>query len=133
MADSGTAIIRTRNFLTNRLLQRKQFVVEVIHPGRATVSKDEIREKLSVMYKSDKDTIFVFGFRTVFGGGRSTGFGLIYDSLEYARKFEPKYRLIRHKLAEPEKTARKQRKERKNRAKKFRGTKKTKATKKEKS
>ena len=30
-----------------------------------------------------------------FGGGKSTGFGLIYDTLESAKKFEPKYRLIR--------------------------------------
>ncbi|RIA91194.1 40S ribosomal protein S24 [Glomus cerebriforme] len=128
MADSGTATIRTRQFLTNRLLHRRQFVLDILHPGRANVSKDEIREKLATMYKADKDTIFVFGFRTNFGGGRSTGFGLIYDDLEHAKKFEPRYRLVRHKLAEPEKTARKQRKERKNRAKRFRGTKKTKAT-----
>ncbi|CAG8446990.1 8214_t:CDS:2 [Cetraspora pellucida] len=103
-------------------------VVDVIHPGLPNLSKDDIREKLAKMYKADKEFIFVFGFRTTFGGGRSTGFGLIYDSLEAAKKFEPKYRLVRHKLSEAEKTARKQRKERKNRAKKFRGTKKTKAS-----
>ncbi|KAL9691545.1 hypothetical protein QQ045_011969 [Rhodiola kirilowii] len=33
--------------------------------------------------------------RTHFGGGKSTGFGLIYDSVENAKKFQPKYRLIR--------------------------------------
>lgn len=30
-----------------------------------------------------------------FGGGKSTGFGLIYDSVDNAKKFEPKYRLVR--------------------------------------
>jgi ribosomal protein S24E len=30
-----------------------------------------------------------------FGGGKSTGFGLIYDNLDAAKKFEPKYRLVR--------------------------------------
>ena len=30
-----------------------------------------------------------------FGGGKSTGFGLVYDNLDSAKKFEPKYRLIR--------------------------------------
>lgn len=30
-----------------------------------------------------------------FGGGKSTGFGLVYDNLDAAKKFEPKYRLIR--------------------------------------
>ena len=44
---------------------------------------------------SDASTIFLFGFRTAFGGGKSTGFGLIYDSQEAAKKLEPKYRQIR--------------------------------------
>lgn len=30
-----------------------------------------------------------------FGGGKSTGFGLIYDELKFAKQFEPKYRLVR--------------------------------------
>ncbi|CAN1272067.1 40S ribosomal protein S24-2 [Linum perenne] len=97
--------IRTRKFMTNRLLSRKQFVIEVIHPGKANVPK----------------------FRTHFGGGKSTGFGLIYDSVDNAKKFEPKYRLIRNGLDTKVDRSRKQMKERKNRAKKIRGVKKTKA------
>ena len=51
---------------------------------------------LSQLFKvSEMNLIFLFGFRTVFGGGRSTGFALIYDDLESAKKFEPKYRLAR--------------------------------------
>lgn len=47
------------------------------------------------MYKTTPDVVFTFGYRTQFGGGKSTGFGLIYDSLENAKKFEPKYRQAR--------------------------------------
>ena len=108
--------------MTNRLLQRKQMVMDVLHPGKATVPKTEIREKLAKMYKTTPDVIFVFGFRTHFGGGKTTGFGMIYDSLDYAKKNEPKHRLARHGLYEKKKTSRKQRKERKNRMKKVRGT-----------
>lgn len=103
-------------------------IVDVIHPGLANVSKDQVREKLGKMYKAEKDVIFVFGFRTAFGGGKSTGFALIYDSLDAAKKFEPKYRLMRHEPKSNIANSRKQRKERKNRAKKFRGTKKAKAS-----
>jgi small subunit ribosomal protein S24e len=42
MADtkaSPAVTLRTRKFMTNRLLSRKQFVLEVLHPGRANVSK----------------------------------------------------------------------------------------------
>ena len=56
----------------------------------------ELKEKLAKMYEvKDPNCIFVFKFRTHFGGGKSTGFGLIYDNLDSAKKFEPKYRLIR--------------------------------------
>jgi len=71
-------------------------VVEVTHPGRGTVSKTELAEMLCDVYNvKDPKTVFLFGFRTQFGGGKSRGFGLIYDSLDAAKKNEPKYRLIR--------------------------------------
>ncbi|MRA75706.1 hypothetical protein GH890_30060 [Bacillus thuringiensis] len=101
-------------------------VVDVFHTGRATVPKTEVREKLAQMYKTTSDVVFCFGFRTQFGGGRTTGFALIYDSLDFAKKLEPKYRLQRHGLYEKPKSSRKQRKDRKNRMKKVRGTKKAK-------
>jgi len=47
------------------------------------------------MYKTDKERVVTFGFRTQFGGGRSTGFGLIYDDEASQKKFEPRFRLVR--------------------------------------
>ena len=79
------------------------------------------------MYKCTPDRVFAFGFRTNFGGGKSTGFALIYDTMDLAKKFEPKFRLRRQGVIEPaQKTSRKQKKGRKNRMKKVRGTKKAK-------
>jgi small subunit ribosomal protein S24e len=99
-------------------------IIDVLHPGRPNVSKQELRERIAKLYKSETDNVFVFGFRTAFGGGKSTGFGLIYNSLDAAKKFEPKYRLIRHGLGEKKTISSKQRKEKKNREKKVRGSKK---------
>ncbi|KAH8988936.1 ribosomal protein L23/L15e core domain-containing protein [Lactarius akahatsu] len=129
MADNSAPVtIRTRKFITNRLLARRQFVVDVLHPSRPPISRTELSEKLAGIYKADKARIVPFGFKTHFGGGRSTGFALIYDSEDAQKKFEPKYRLVRAGLSpKVEKASRKLRKERKNRAKKFRGTKKVKA------
>nr|CAH7749693.1 unnamed protein product [Callosobruchus chinensis] len=112
--------------MTNRLLARKQMVVDVLHPGQPSVKKTDIREKLAKMYKVTPDTVFVFGCRTNFGGGKSTGFGLIYNTLDFAKKFEHKHRLVRHGLYEKKQQTRKKRNERKNRMKKVRGTKKAK-------
>ena len=115
--------------MTNRLLARRQMVVDVLHPNRPSVAKTEIREKLAKMYKCTPDRVFSFGFKTNFGGGKTTGFALIYDTMDSAKKFEPKFRLRRQGVIEPAaKTSRKQKKGRKNRMKKVRGIKKAKVS-----
>jgi len=127
MSDSPITI-RTRKFITNRLLARRQFVIDVLHPGRPNVPRSELAEKLAALYKTDKARVVTFGFKTQFGGGRSSGFALIYDDEGSQKKFEPRYRLVRSGLGtKKERPTRKLRKERKNRAKKLRGTKKVKA------
>merc|ERR1712189_43127 len=117
MAEKGQITVRTRKLMTNRLLNRKQMVVDVLHPGRATVPKTEIRDQLAKMYKTTADAIFAFGFHTLFGGNKTIGFALIYYNMDSAKKYEPKYRLARHGVIEKKKTGRKQIKELKNRKK----------------
>ncbi|KAF2715110.1 hypothetical protein K504DRAFT_457278 [Pleomassaria siparia CBS 279.74] len=130
MSDSQVTL-RTRKFIRNPLLGRRQMVVDVLHPNRANVSKDELRGKLGELYKAKKEDVSVFGFKTHYGGGKSTGFALVYDSNEAMKKFEPHYRLVRYGMASKiEKASRQQRKQRKNRAKEHRGTAKTKGGKK---
>jgi small subunit ribosomal protein S24e len=120
--DKSAVQIRTRKFMRNVLLHRRQFVIDVIHPGRANVPIAELQEKLKEMYKvSAASLVNVFGFRTAFGGGRSSGFALIYDDEESQRKFEPKYRLARVGLVKGREGSRKQIKEKKNRDKKVWG------------
>ena len=83
---------------------------DVLHPSRANVSKDELRDKLSELYKASKEQVSVFGFRTQYGGGKSTGFALVYDSPEAMKRFEPHYRLVRYGYANKiEKASRQQR------------------------
>ena len=62
----------------------------------SSIPQAELREKLAKMYDvSDNACVSLFGFRTQFGGGKSTGFGLIYDNIDAMKKFEPKHRVIR--------------------------------------
>lgn len=52
----------------------------------------------------------MFGLQTQFGGGKTTGFALIYDSPEAMKKYEPHYRLVRVGFANKfEKPSRQQR------------------------
>ena len=86
------------------------------------MSKSELQAKVAEVFKvSDAQRVVVFGFRTHYGGGKSTGFCLIYDSIKSLQKFEPDYRQIRQGLKEAVHTSRKQIKEAKNRGKKVWG------------
>ena len=77
---------------------KNQMIVDVIHPGRANVAKSELSDLLANMYKGDSKLTVLFGFRTKFGGGKSTGFCLIYDNEDSMIKFEPKHRMVRKGL-----------------------------------
>merc|ERR1712070_1367831 len=127
---SGSVTVRPRKLMTNRLLSRRQMVIDILHPDQPTPDKATLRklicEHLSKAKhsKADPDATVVFGMRTDYGGGKSTGFALVYDSTDAAKKIEPKHRLIKIGLGEV--TTRTSRKEKKNREKKFRGTRKEK-------
>eukprot|EP01083_Nonionella_stella_P053976 142622_1 len=119
---SDSVVVKTRKFKRNPLLSRRQMIVDIIHPGRATVPKSELQEVLGSMHKADSKLTILFGFRTKFGGGKSTGFCLIYDNEESMMKFEPKHRLVRLGVFTKKETSRKAIKEAKNKGLKIRGT-----------
>ena len=47
------------------------------------------------MYNCTADRVFTFGFKTNLGGGKSTGLGLIYHTMDFAKNFKTKYRLLK--------------------------------------
>jgi small subunit ribosomal protein S24e len=57
-------------------------IVDVIHPGKKSVSK----------YFVEPDLVVVFGLKSAFGGRGSSGFALIYYNMPALRSLEPKYR-----------------------------------------
>ena len=100
----------------------------MIHPDSANISKAEIKEKLASLFKSKVEQIAVFGVKSKFGGGSSTGFALVYDSLDARKKLDQKRLLKRDGLIDKtKKITRKQGKEIKGRVRRCRGTAKTKA------
>ncbi|KAL7498172.1 hypothetical protein ACHAWT_007852, partial [Skeletonema menzelii] len=119
---SDSVVVKTRKFMKNPLLSRRQMIVDIIHPGRANVAKSELQEVVGGMHKADAKLVVLFGFRTKFGGGKSTGFCVIYDNEDALRKFEPKHRLVRLGIETREEKSRKAIKEAKNKGKKIRGT-----------
>lgn len=121
--------VRTSQFKTNKLLNRKQFLIEMNHPTWCgTVPTKLVKKKVAQLYKvADENCVSVFGFKTKFGGGRTTGFGLIYDDVASAKRIEPNFRLTRNGMGRKKRGARRSIKDRRTRDKKVRGIKKGKA------
>ena len=100
--------------------------VEIVHPNARNPSRKSIREKLSKIYKKDENAIVVYGLKTQFGGGKTTGFACVYDDLDSRKKYDQLHQLIRDGLADKVIKGRKAKKELKTRVKKARGTEKAK-------
>ncbi|KNH07016.1 40S ribosomal protein S24-A [Perkinsela sp. CCAP 1560/4] len=116
-------VLHTRKFSYNPLLSRKQMALDItMPPNKGTIPKKDIRSKVRELYKVvDENTISIFGFKNAFGGGKVTGFCLIYDNIDALKKYEPNYRLLRIGLGKKRGPARKGIKEKKNKKKKLRG------------
>ena len=125
---SAKFVLYTRKMIRNPLLARKQMQVEMIHPDEPNVSKEAIKEKLAGIFKTKEECIAIFGLSTKFGGGRSSGFALIYDSLDLRKQYDLKTNLRRDKQWDTKKLkTRKQLKDIKGRVKRVRGTAKARA------
>ena len=114
----------------NRLLNRVQMVVDVIHPREKNLTKDEIKEFIKTKFK--KSHISLIQVKKSFGGGRTRGIALVYDNEESLKRFELERRLERdareHKpkkdrKSKEKKDTRKKKKIRKHQDLKKRGTK----------
>ncbi|KAL9646166.1 hypothetical protein ABK040_008043 [Willaertia magna] len=91
--------IKIRKLVFNTLLDRKQLVIDILHPNQQNLSKKELKEKISIIYKvSDLETIFLSNCKSNFGGGKSTVFCKIYNNISNAMKMEPYFRLKRNKV-----------------------------------
>ena len=125
---SGKFVLYTRKMIRNPLLARKQMQVELIHPDEPNISKAQIKEKLAAVFKSKPECVAVFGLHTKFGGGSSSGFALIYDSIDTRKQYDQKCFLRRDNMWDTKKLkTRKQLKDIKGRVNKVRGTAKAKA------
>merc|ERR1711998_591559 len=102
--------------------RRRQFVLDIIHPEQGSVSKDSLKDKLATLYKAEKERIAIFGMKTKFGGGQSSGYALVYDSVDARKANDLKQLLRRDGLFKEEgKKTINQKKEMKGRCKKVRG------------
>ena len=121
-----TITIKTRRLRVNKLLARRELLLDVYHEGKPNVSQKDLRELIAAKYQWEPKNIVLFGFRTAFGGNRSSGFALAYENQQYLVKYEPTYRLRRLAIVPKRNPKRKSEKELKRKIKKSRGAEKRK-------
>ena len=116
-------VIRVRKFKTNKLLDRKQFHLDVYNKDHENASRKEVAGEVAKKFKIPAENVIIFDLESKFGGGHATGLGLIYNSKDSLMKFEPKYRKLRAGLIEKKTTpsSRRLKKENKNKVKNLRG------------
>ena len=121
-------VIRARKFMLNKLLARKQMIMDVIHTDQVMPSKRILKDKIADKFKCDSRNVVLYGFRTQFGGDKSSGFCMIYDNVQGLCKYEPKHRLRKAGVipAADKGTGRKVNKEVKGKTNKVRGKEKNK-------
>ena len=116
-------VIRIRKFSTNKVLDRKQFHIDVFNADHENASRKDVAGEVARKYKVPVENVIIFNLESKFGGGRSTGLGFIYNSKDSLLKVEPKHRLLRNGLLEKKTTpgSRRLKKENKNKVKNLRG------------
>ena len=79
--------IKTRRLRVNKLLARRELLLDIYHEGKANVSQKDLRDLIANKYHWEPKNIVLYGIRTAFGGNRSSGFCLAYDSQQSLVKF----------------------------------------------
>ena len=94
-----------------------------MHPSKPSPTRFEVRKLIASQFSlKDETVVMPFEMHSKFGGDITMGRCHIYNDVSKLKKIEPKYRLLRMKLAEKTiREPRKGRKIKKNKLKKARG------------
>jgi small subunit ribosomal protein S24e len=86
----------------NPLIKRREIDLVVLHVGKSTPGRMQLRYKLAKALNVDIKRLFIRSVRTEYGVGRTKVEVHVYDSVERAYKFEPKHIIERNKIPEEE-------------------------------
>ncbi|GEM_PF-687733 len=86
----------------NPLIKRRELDLLVLHVGKSTPGRMVLRYKLSKALGVDIKKLYIRSVRSEYGVGRTHVEVHVYDSVERALQFEPKYIIERNKIPEEE-------------------------------
>ena len=88
----------------NPLLSRREVEAIIIYES-GTPKREEVREEVAKKYNVEKERVIVEKMESLFGAKKARAHIHIYDSIEYAKKYERKHILKKHGLLEEVKQA----------------------------
>ncbi len=86
----------------NRVVGRREYVIKVYHVGKGTPSIPDVRVKLAEKLGVEYKRLFIRKLETEYGIGVSNAIVNVYDTVDKALLFEPKYVIERNKTLEEE-------------------------------
>lgn len=84
----------------NPLIKRRELDLVILHVGASTPSRIQVRTGLANALGVDVKRVYVRKIRTEYGVGRTHVEAHVYDTVERALQFEPKYIRLRNMLPE---------------------------------
>jgi len=84
----------------NPLLHRTEINFRIRFQRERTPSRADVRNMMAKNFSSEQERVIIDHMRTSFGLHMVTGYCKIYENVDYAKKIEPDYILIRHGLKE---------------------------------
>ncbi|MFW6375718.1 MAG: 30S ribosomal protein S24e [Thermoplasmatota archaeon] len=82
----------------NKLLNRREMSLIVSHQGEETPGREQLKDRVSNLVNSPKNTVIIDSINTMFGREQSTVEARVYDDEESAVKYERKYQKERNKI-----------------------------------
>jgi len=80
----------------NPLVNRREVHFKVEHPTSGTPNRVELKKKIAALETADENLTFIKSIRTSYGNRYADCKANIYEDDETAKKFEPKYMIIRN-------------------------------------
>ncbi|MGC8565178.1 MAG: 30S ribosomal protein S24e [Thermoplasmata archaeon] len=84
----------------NPLLHRTEINFRIRFQRERTPSRADVRNMMAKNFSSELERVIIDHMRTSFGLHMVTGYCKIYENVDFAKRIEPDYILIRHGLKE---------------------------------
>jgi len=94
LSESSYAVVEKDEY--NPLIKRRKIILKIYHPNEGTPMRVMLRMTMAEAFGVDMERLYIRNIFTEYGKGESTAIVHIYDNVERALQFEPKFVIERN-------------------------------------